>query len=450
MTGIGFVNFVLEAIFLLVLNGIFSFPSEVKIKLVIIYLIINYIVGRYRGKSLLMYDEIRLILLSNFGFFLLGLLMIPMDMFRVKVLLGVFLLVCAMTFFSLLCSRYSHIFLRSFFKKRVMVIGIGNSAFTLADVIKRNRFSLMEVKCFIDCNELKNVNQIKHVTKEPVYLLKDLEKVIDREQINVVMLAIPEMERKEMDMIFSRVVNKVDSIKYLPQIQNLVTFDTKVDDFDGMLLISSSNGGIKPISRLFKRCMDICAGLAGMILLIPITLYIYIYNRKEGDKGPLIFTQSRIGKNGKEFKLYKFRTMVVNAEQILDELMEKDPAIKEEYLTNKKLINDPRITKAGKFLRETSLDEFPQFINVLKGEMSLIGPRPYLPREKEDMGEYYQSIIACTPGLTGMWQTHGRSETSFQERLELDEYYYRNWSFWLDVTIISKTIRQVLYGKGAM
>ena len=110
----------------------------------------------------------------------------------------------------------------------------------------------------------------------------------------------------------------------------------------------------------------------------------------------------------------------------------------------------PRITSAGKFLREKSLDEFPQFINVLLGQMSLIGPRPYLPREKEDMGQYYDDVVACKPGITGMWQSHGRSDVDFDHRLVLDEYYYRNWSFWLDVTLLFKTVKQVLYGRGAV
>src|SRR5699024_4468702 len=125
--------------------------------------------------------------------------------------------------------------------------------------------------------------------------------------------------------------------------------------------------------------------LLGIILLIPIAIFIRYKNRKSGDYDPIIFTQNRIGLKGKSIKIYKFRTMVPNAEQVLEELMAKDPEIKKEYLTNKKLVNDPRITEVGKVLRKTSLDEFPQFINVLKGEMSFVGPRPYLFREKEDM-----------------------------------------------------------------
>ena len=184
-------------------------------------------------------------------------------------------------------------------------------------------------------------------------------------------------------------------------------------------------------------------------MLIPLTVFVFFKNRSQGDTDPIFFKQNRIGKNGKVFQIYKYRTMVPNADQILEEMMAKDPDIREEYEINKKLENDPRITKAGEFLREKSLDEFPQFINVLKGQMSLIGPRPYLEREIEDMGEYYDIVIQSKPGLTGMWQTHGRSDVDFQTRLELDDYYVHNWNFWMDVTLFVKTVRIVLYGSGA-
>lgn len=140
----------------------------------------------------------------------------------------------------------------------------------------------------------------------------------------------------------------------------------------------------------------------------------------------------------------------MDAEKKLLDLMESDPKIKEEYEQHKKLLNDPRITKAGKFLRKKSLDEFPQFINTIKGEMSLVGPRPYLPNEKKDMGIYYDSIAKCKPGITGMWQSHGRSDVTFNDRCRMDDYYYCNWSIWLDLTILIKTFKAVFYGKGAI
>jgi len=146
-----------------------------------------------------------------------------------------------------------------------------------------------------------------------------------------------------------------------------------------------------------KRCFDIGCGIAGCIVLVPLLAIVKVAYLMRGDTAPVLFKQERIGRNGKPIKIYKIRSMVHNAEQVLEELMEKDPDIKKEYLTYKKLKNDPRVTKVGKILRKTSLDEFGQFVNVLNGTMSMIGPRPYLPREKGDMEPYYDDIITCKP-----------------------------------------------------
>lgn len=186
------------------------------------------------------------------------------------------------------------------------------------------------------------------------------------------------------------------------------------------------------------RAIDIAASIAGIIILGLITVVVYVKSRINKD-GPLFFSQNRIGKNGKSFRIYKFRTMVVGAEEILTKYLEENEEAREEYKTNKKLKNDPRITKIGKFLRKTSLDEFPQFINVLKGEMTLVGPRPYLPGEKEDMGECYDYIVEMKPGLTGQWQVSGRSNVTFAERLRIDMDYYYNRTFKEDIKIILKT-----------
>ena len=160
----------------------------------------------------------------------------------------------------------------------------------------------------------------------------------------------------------------------------------------------------KYIERIATRALDILGGLVGCMCVIPIMLAVMINNLKDGDFGPIFFKQERIGKNGKLFKMYKFRTMVKDADKKLEELLKTDEVARKEYKKYKKLKNDPRVTKFGAFLRKTSLDEFPQFLNVLKGDMTLVGPRPYLPREKEDMGEYYDYIIQHKPGITGYWQ----------------------------------------------
>ena len=205
------------------------------------------------------------------------------------------------------------------------------------------------------------------------------------------------------------------------------------------------------IEKAVKRVIDIIAGLVGTILLIPITIGVYIARKilKEDD-GPIFYDQLRIGKNGKHFKLYKYRSMVIGADDKLKEYLAENEEAREEYSKYKKLKKDPRITKLGNFLRKTSLDEFPQFINVLKGDMSLVGPRPYLPREKEDMGEYYKYIIQCKPGITGYWQIAGRSNVTFQDRLDLDIKYYETKSLKNDIKILLKTFKKVLGKEGAV
>ena len=200
---------------------------------------------------------------------------------------------------------------------------------------------------------------------------------------------------------------------------------------------------------IFKRIFDIIAGLFGIIIMVPLTLIIKVVSIANKDYDSIFFSQERIGKDGKLFTLYKFRTMVPDADNILYRLMQTDEEFKKEYTLTKKSKNDPRITKIGKILRKTSLDEFPQFINVLLGHMSLIGNRPYLPREKEDMGEYYKDIITTKPGITGLWQTSGRSNTTFEERLQLEKKYSLVNSMKMDIKIFFKTIIQVLKREGA-
>ena len=198
-----------------------------------------------------------------------------------------------------------------------------------------------------------------------------------------------------------------------------------------------------------KRLFDIVCGLIGFIVLVPIIIIVKIFTLLSGDKESIFFTQSRIGQNGKEFKFYKFRSMVPNADEVLFELLKKDKELAEEYKINKKLKKDPRITKIGAILRKSSLDELPQVINILKGDMAVIGNRPYLPREKEDMGEYFDDIVSTKPGLTGLWQTAGTRKTTFAHRLLFESWYSRNMTMWLDIRIFFATFKAIIFGHGA-
>ena len=207
---------------------------------------------------------------------------------------------------------------------------------------------------------------------------------------------------------------------------------------------------IKKMIYLFvKRVFDICVSLIGIALLIPISLIIKVAYMITGDFTSIFFVQERIGKDGKMFKFYKYRTMVPDADDLLVKILKEDKKLAEEYKKNKKLKNDPRITKIGKITRKCSVDEMPQFINILLGDMSLIGNRPYLLREKVDMGDYYDDIVSTKPGLTGYWQTSGRNDVSFKRRLELEQEYSKKAGFKLDTKIFFKTFVVVICGRGA-
>lgn len=199
---------------------------------------------------------------------------------------------------------------------------------------------------------------------------------------------------------------------------------------------------------IIKRTFDLICGLIGCIFLLPITIVIKIAYMISGDFHSIFYSQTRVGKNGKEFKIYKFRSMVPNADEVLKELL-KDPEYKKEWKKYQKFSNDPRITKIGKVIRHGSIDETPQFFNVLIGQLSMIGPRPLVPGElKEHNGDpkIYESV---KPGITGWWAVNGRSEMDYKERLELEYYYIKNRSLKLDAKIFFKTFLVVGKHEGA-
>ena len=214
--------------------------------------------------------------------------------------------------------------------------------------------------------------------------------------------------------------------------------------------VLEKNKTVLKFEKIIKRFMDILGGAVGVLTLIPLTLIIWIANKIVKDNGPIFYTQERIGQNGKIFKMYKYRSMVVGADEKLEKYLEENEEAREEYKKYKKLKNDPRITVIGKILRKTSLDEFPQFINVLKGDMSLVGPRPYLPREKEDMNGFFNYITSCKPGITGFWQVNGRNDVTFTDRLSMDMNYYYNYNLKLDIKLLIKTVVKVFKKEGAI
>ena len=203
----------------------------------------------------------------------------------------------------------------------------------------------------------------------------------------------------------------------------------------------------KPLPRVFKRLFDIVFSISFLFILIPLFLILFVFIKKDG--GPIFYGHERVGKNGIKFKCLKFRSMSVHSESLLQELLDTDPVAKLEWESTFKLKNDPRVTKVGHFIRRTSLDEIPQLFNILKGEMSAVGPRPITEKELSMYEDKIQFYLMTKPGLTGLWQVSGRSDTDYNTRVSLDTNYIKNWSFINDIKILFKTVKVVFNKDGA-
>jgi Undecaprenyl-phosphate galactose phosphotransferase WbaP len=213
-------------------------------------------------------------------------------------------------------------------------------------------------------------------------------------------------------------------------------------------LRAPSPGGAQAAQRLAKRTVDVVAVVVGGLLVLPLILLIAALIKLQSP-GPVFYQQERIGRHGRRFKVWKFRTMVRDADKILEDSLAASPERRREWQLNHKLQNDPRVTSLGRWLRKTSLDELPQLWNVLRGEMSLVGPRPIVTKEIEKYGDRFARYCAVTPGMTGLWQVSGRNDTTYAERVDLDSYYAGNWSLWLDLYILLLTVKVVLFRQGA-
>jgi len=266
--------------------------------------------------------------------------------------------------------------------------------------------------------------------------------------IKMAIIAMPSLSQKETKKM---IVNSVSAFRYnvlVPDIYSVTNIWMSVRDFGGILGFVTSNRLNMYWNLWIKRFMDLSIVTLGTIIFLPLILCLAILV-KLSSRGPILYSQERVGHRGKLFKAYKFRSMVIDADKILKQLLAKDNNAKEEWDKCQKLKNDPRITTVGKFLRKTSLDEIPQFINIIRGEMSLVGPRPIVTNEIKKYGDDFQRIFSVKPGLTGLWQVSGRSDTNYADRVSFDTYYLQSWSVWLDLWIIYKTMSVIVKGKGA-
>ena len=278
----------------------------------------------------------------------------------------------------------------------------------------------------------------------------DAASVIKRTGVKNIMVMAPGLKQEQIQDIIYNLQPLVANISFVPDMGTVplsnLSFESLVDGH--MVMFRTLNNLKNRGSRLLKFVFDWTLTLVGTILISPVLMAIGIWIYRDSP-GPFIFKHRRIGKDGKEFNCYKFRSMCVDADVKLKELLEKDPEARAEWEKDFKLKNDPRITKSGAFLRKTSLDELPQIFNVLKGEMSLVGPRPIIRDEIPRYGKYIEDYYMVRPGITGMWQTSGRSDIDYDERVQMDTWYVRNWSIWFDIVLLWRTFSVVLNKKGA-
>ena len=441
---------VLQFIFYFLINKIFKVPDRIMYNTFFIYLALNLTKNMYSFKTILIWEELKKQLFVHIEYLII--MLINDAAFWGNQYILVHLIVgITFTFFNLIIIKIIRNIFRKSLEKRLLIIGVGNTARELTHVIKENNFTMYNLLGYISANSLEGVNQSIRVEEEKILgNCDDIERVIEEKQINEVIIALPLANNKQMSEIINRLDGKVNKIKFTPELNGTYTFNSEIEDYDGIMLISSYNGMNGRTNRFLKRSFDIVTGIVGCLVL---SILYFIYAPKiKRDGGKVMFLHTRIGQYLKTFKMYKFRTMYADAEKRLEEMLSKDEKLKEEFYKNFKLKDDPRITEVGKFLRKTSLDEFPQFINVIKGEMSFVGPRPVVQKEVD---LYYgeensRKIFSVKPGITGMWQANGRSDVeNYDERIALDLYYIRNWSLWLDVTITIKTIKNVIGKKGA-
>jgi len=261
-------------------------------------------------------------------------------------------------------------------------------------------------------------------------------------------VAMPGVSRERLSIIIADYVRNFRTYFLVPDYFGVNNLWMSVRDIDGILTVQTEQQLLLLHNIVLKRIFDIVLSSIGGLVFLPLCILIVILIKLDSP-GPVIYTHIRRGKDGKIFRLYKFRTMYQNSKQMLEKMLRENPDLQKEWQENFKLKNDPRITRIGNFLRKTSLDELPQIWNVLKGEMSLIGPRPIIDDEVEKYGDNYALLASVKPGLSGLWQISGRSETNYEERVAMDIFYIQSWSLWLDLYILFKTFAAVIEGKGA-
>jgi Undecaprenyl-phosphate galactose phosphotransferase WbaP len=354
---------------------------------------------------------------------------------------------CFSPLILLTCRSFTHFILQKAKIKGIpaVIYGSGNTWKIVVDqLLKSSRLSYVPV--LILDNDSASANDYREIP-----IIHDTgigPEIVRRFNIKIAIIAMSGISQVDLARLINYSVSAFRYNVFIPDLMNVANIWMSVRDFDGILGLATSHRLRMSWNLAIKRCLDVSMVIAGGIIVLPFLLAIALLI-KLSSPGPVLYRHKRLGQNGKEFQVYKFRSMVTNADEKLKAMLEADPKLRAEWETNFKLKDDPRITGIGKFLRRTSFDEFPQLINIIKGEMSLVGPRPVTQSEVERYGEDFYRIFSVKPGLTGLWQVSGRSDTDYEERIAYDSYYLQSWSVWIDIWVLYRTIGVVFHGKGA-
>ena len=324
----------------------------------------------------------------------------------------------------------------------VLIVGSGEVGLT----VMRNLMAQPElgyrVVGFVDDDPERGSTNIGRF--EALGSTANLSRLLKENRISEVIIALPWQQRRHILALANECLRAGVRPRIVPDLFQMSLSMVEMQNVAGIPMLTPSDTQLSPWARLFKRGVDVLGSSIGLLVLSPLLLVIALAIRLDSH-GPVIFSQPRVGRDGRLFKVFKFRTMVKGADQLKDQMRHLNEAQGPMF----KIRDDPRVTRVGRFLRRTSLDELPQFWNTLRGDMSLVGPRPALPEEVADYADWHRQRLATAPGITGLWQVSGRSDLPFDEMVLLDIYYIENWSPLLDLSILLRTVPRALAGSGA-
>jgi Undecaprenyl-phosphate galactose phosphotransferase WbaP len=406
------------------------------------------VVGLYPGVAISPVDELRWTSLSTT---LIYFVLVATLLFRREGEVydrGVFIIAWLLSIVLVLISRA---LVRSLFARRrwwgypVIVLGAGKTGRMVVQTLRQRPSIGLKPVLVLDDDPhkhgwLEGVPVVGGVALAP--------ELARRRHLPYAIVAMPGVPRDRLLSLLERYATAFPHLLIIPDLFEFSSLWVSAKDMGGVLGLEVRQRLLLPGPRLTKFLIDLAATLIGGLFLLPLIAVTAVLIRLDSP-GPIFYSQIRIGQGGHHFKAWKFRTMVQDAEQSLQNYLDKHPELQDAWKRDRKLRYDPRVTRVGRFLRRTSLDELPQLWNVLRGEMSLVGPRPIVDEEIEMYGDKFELYKKVIPGLTGLWQISGRNNITYIERVNLDAYYVRNWSVWLDVYILLRTIWVVITAEGA-